>query len=300
MSNRPSDSQIPPFFPTLVFIGSIVLLLVLLLPAPTPPPQTLALQTEMAIVTIQPTTVVLVPTNVPPTIVTVSDNSAAVLVEEGRGIFSSVCSACHGLDARGIPGLGKNLIESQYVHSLSDEELLHFITTGRDTSDPLNTTGIPMPPRGGNPSLTDEQLRSVIAFLRSESGSTPLEQAAPTTIPGVVQVAPTGMPAPRLEATILPTSIPVTPQPFSAQSVYAWSCAGCHSIDGKGNLPFAGGYENSPLLADRAALLNFLIAAHPPTDPGIEFPHPPRGGYPMLNDEQLAALLDYVVSMGTS
>jgi hypothetical protein len=98
------------------------------------------------------------------------------------------------------------------------------MTTGRDTSDPLNTTGIPMPPRGGNPSLTDDQLRWVIAYLRSESGSTPIEQAA---VPTVVQVAPTVTAAPRLEATILPTArIGFGPEPQQASNgrlTEAWS-----------------------------------------------------------------------------
>jgi cytochrome c5 len=185
--------------------------------------------------------------------------------------------------------LGKNLIESTFVHGLSDEELLQFIITGRDPTDPANTTGIPMPSRGGNPSLTDDQLRSVIAFLRTESGSAPIEQAA---VPTVAVTA-----APRLEATILPTTIPVTPQPFSAETAYDWSCAGCHGADGSGNPPFADGFTDSLLLADRAALLTFLVGAHPPVDPQLEFPHPSRGGYPVLSDEQLNALADYVAEL---
>jgi disulfide bond formation protein DsbB len=303
MSNRPSGSFIPSFLPALVLIGVFALLLALLLPDPTPPEQTAALQTETAVAlvptaTLIPPTATLVPPTVPPTAQVVAYAPAAV--EEGRGIFSSTCSACHGLDARGIPGLGKNLIESTFVHGLSDEELLQFIVTGRDASDPANTTGIPMPSRGGNPSLTDDQLRSIIAFLRSESGSAPIEQAqaAPTT--EVVQVAPTATftPAPRLEATILPTTIPVTPQPFSAEAAYDWSCAGCHGADGSGNEPFAGSITDSPLLEDREALLSFLVGAHPPVDPAVEFPHPARGGYPALSDEQLEAVIDYLAGLG--
>jgi disulfide bond formation protein DsbB len=201
------------------------------------------------------------------------------------------------LDARGIPGVGKNLIESTFVHGLSDEELLLFITMGRDASDPANTTGIPMPPRGGNPSLTDDQLRAVIAFLHSESGSAPLVQAAVPTV--VATVAPTVTAVPRLEATILPTTIPVTPQPFSAETAFAWSCSGCHGTNGAGIAPFGDSLTDSPLLADREAMLSFLIGAHPPLDPAAEFPHPPRGGYPSLSDDQLNAVIDYLVSIGT-
>jgi disulfide bond formation protein DsbB len=287
-----------PFLPAVVLIGVFLVLLVLLLPEPTPPPKTAALQTETASALASPTAVVALPTAtlLPPTEAPAVVAYAPAAVDEGRAIYSSTCSACHGLDARGIPGLGKNLIESTFVHGLSDEELLHFIIVGRDPSDPANTTGIPMPARGGNPSLTDDQLRSVIAFLRTESGSAPIVQAAVPT--GVTTVAPPVTAAPRLEATILPTTIPVTPQPFSVEAAYAWSCAGCHGVDGTGNPPFADGFTDSPLLADRAALLSFLVAAHPPTDPAVEFPHPPRGGYPELSDVQLEALTDYVIGLG--
>jgi len=38
---------------------------------------------------------------------------------------------------------------------------------GRDPSDPLNTTGIGMPSKGGNPSLSDEDLQDVVSYIRS-------------------------------------------------------------------------------------------------------------------------------------
>ena len=74
---------------------------------------------------------------------------------------------CHGPDARGIQGLGKNLRSSEFVKGLSDDELVEFIKKGRDTSDPANTTGVAMPPKGGNPSLTDQDLYDIVAYIRS-------------------------------------------------------------------------------------------------------------------------------------
>jgi len=96
---------------------------------------------------------------------TVSYDPAAV--SAGQTIFSSLCSACHGVDAHGLPNLGKDLVASEFVHGLTDEELLNFVKTGRPIWDPANTTGVDMPPRGGNPALTDEQLMDVIAYLRT-------------------------------------------------------------------------------------------------------------------------------------
>jgi disulfide bond formation protein DsbB len=88
------------------------------------------------------------------------------LVAQGQQSFL-LCSACHGPDARGIPNLGKDLVTSEFVAGLTDEELLQFIKTGRPIWDPLNTTGLDMPPKGGNPALTDEEILAIIAYLRS-------------------------------------------------------------------------------------------------------------------------------------
>ena len=90
------------------------------------------------------------------------------LVSHGAELYL-VCSACHGADARGLPNLGKDLVESEFVHSLNDEELLAFVKTGRPLWDVLNTTGIDMPPKGGNPAFTDEDILAIIAYIRSLS-----------------------------------------------------------------------------------------------------------------------------------
>jgi disulfide bond formation protein DsbB len=83
----------------------------------------------------------------------------------GEAIYGSTCVACHGPDAAGIPGLGLPLVDSEFVQSMSDAELIAFIETGRPASD--GTTGVAMPPKGGNPSLTDQDIADVVAFLRT-------------------------------------------------------------------------------------------------------------------------------------
>jgi mono/diheme cytochrome c family protein len=88
-------------------------------------------------------------------------------VAGGGAIFASTCSACHGLDAKGLPNLGKDLTTSDYVRDNDDDTLLQLLVEGRPSGHELNTTGVDMPPKGGNPSLSDDDLRTVIAYLRS-------------------------------------------------------------------------------------------------------------------------------------
>jgi disulfide bond formation protein DsbB len=85
----------------------------------------------------------------------------------GEQLFQGTCVACHGADAKGIEGLGKDLTNSDFVRGLTDQELAAFIKGGRPSSDPANTTGVDMPPKGGNPALSDQDLLDIAAFLRS-------------------------------------------------------------------------------------------------------------------------------------
>jgi mono/diheme cytochrome c family protein len=92
---------------------------------------------------------------------------AAGDVAAGQVLFQQSCASCHGPDAKGVVGLGKDMTTSEFIQGLNDDELLAFVKTGRPSSDPLNTTGVDMPPKGGNPALTDAQLLDIIAFIHS-------------------------------------------------------------------------------------------------------------------------------------
>ena len=96
---------------------------------------------------------------------TISDNSA--MVAAGKAEFARVCSACHGPEGKGMPNLGKDITTSKFVASDTDEQLLAFIKEGRAADHPDNTTGIPMPPKAGDPTLTDEKIMEIIAYMRS-------------------------------------------------------------------------------------------------------------------------------------
>lgn len=102
---------------------------------------------------------------------TVAEQSNTIAGDPAKGeqIFQTACVACHGPDATGVQGLGKNLhpSENEFVSSSNDEELVEFIKKGRQPGEPGNTTGVAMPPKGGNPAISDEDLYHIVAWLRS-------------------------------------------------------------------------------------------------------------------------------------
>jgi disulfide bond formation protein DsbB len=90
-------------------------------------------------------------------------------VAQGEKLYQQTCATCHGADGHGMPRLGKDLHDNQFTMSLSDDEMLAFLKEGRPAWHPDNTQGVDMPPRGGNPALTDDDLRKIIAFQRTWS-----------------------------------------------------------------------------------------------------------------------------------
>jgi disulfide bond formation protein DsbB len=96
-----------------------------------------------------------VPVVAPTTAPAGPSNAEAVAV--GAKEFST-CAGCHGADATGVTGLGKNLVGSDFITNISDSDLATLIKTGCASGDPANTTGVDMPPKGGNPALNDEKI----------------------------------------------------------------------------------------------------------------------------------------------
>jgi|GEM_PF-3417654 len=70
----------------------------------------------------------------------------------GQKVFASGCKICHR----------KYTIHTDFIASKTDQELFEFIKIGGLPNQPLV-----MQPKGGKPSLTDEKLYDIIAYLRS-------------------------------------------------------------------------------------------------------------------------------------
>jgi cytochrome c oxidase cbb3-type subunit III len=80
-----------------------------------------------------------------------------VVVERGRGVYSGVCSACHGVDARGGQLGGPNLLRSQLMLNDRDGELmLPVVQNGRP--------GTTMPPF---PTISADDIKAIAAWIHS-------------------------------------------------------------------------------------------------------------------------------------
>lgn len=87
--------------------------------------------------------------------------------EAGGKVYAQTCIACHGANGKGaIPGVS-DFTKADGPLAKTDEVLFVSIRDG------LTSPGKPlsMPPKGGNPSLTEQDIRAVIEYLRFSFGS---------------------------------------------------------------------------------------------------------------------------------
>ncbi|NIM49783.1 MAG: c-type cytochrome [Gemmatimonadales bacterium] len=91
------------------------------------------------------------------------------MVAQGASLFAGqgLCMVCHGQDAKGLPNLGADLTDDEWLHSDgSYDGILQSIMEG--VSGDKSSTGTVMPPKGGS-SLSEAQLKAVAAYVWSLS-----------------------------------------------------------------------------------------------------------------------------------
>lgn len=87
------------------------------------------------------------------------------MVDEGKTVFegAGICTSCHGPSGEGIPNLGGNLTDDDWVHSDgSYEAIVETVMNG--VSPEASTSGVPMPERAGT-NISDDQVRAVAAYV---------------------------------------------------------------------------------------------------------------------------------------
>ncbi len=93
--------------------------------------------------------------------------AAGTPVAHGQQLAGQSCSSCHGQNFEGVKNLGPALTDNDFIRDHADHELIDFIKEGRARDAQDNETGLAMPPYGGNPRLTDDDLADIVAFLRT-------------------------------------------------------------------------------------------------------------------------------------
>ena len=92
--------------------------------------------------------------------------AVATAAADGNFQYEQYCIACHGADARGVDGLGVDLVTSPFVAGISAKDLVEFLKTGRTAEDPQSQTNSPMP---GFDWVSESDLQAVAAWLKGKT-----------------------------------------------------------------------------------------------------------------------------------
>lgn len=101
--------------------------------------------------------------------VSVTDPNAPKVEKSGKEVVESACAACHASGALGAPKIGDKAAWGRPI------------ATGLPGLTQNAIKGVKqMPPRGGNPDLTDTEIARAIVFMANQSGGNLQEPAAKT------------------------------------------------------------------------------------------------------------------------
>ena len=83
-------------------------------------------------------------------------------ISEGKSLFEQTCAACHGTDLKGTT-TGPPFLDPIYAPNHHPDESFHAAV--ENGVQPHHWDFGPMPPQ---PSVTEEQVAAIIAYVRSE------------------------------------------------------------------------------------------------------------------------------------
>lgn len=147
-------------------------------------------------------------------------------VAAGHRLYAVSCVACHGADAHGVAGLGRDLTKG-FARSASDPALVRMIIRGRQPGEPGHTAAVPMPPKGGRPDFGDSDIANIVSYLRSLQDPTRVTGPEPEVVVAVLDAADpepaaaAGEAKPAAVASATPSAAGPTPAPSAAPSAAA-------------------------------------------------------------------------------
>ena len=182
--------------------------------------------------------------------------AASAGARSGEEIVKSVCATCHQAGVANAPKIGDRNAWAPHIK----EGLKGMVATA------IKGKGA-MPPRGGNVSLTDDEVARAVVFMANQAGAKFKEPAAK------------------------PQAIAAKPQAGAAdgKKVYDTVCTACH----------AAGVANAPKLGDKAAWAPRLkegVDSLVQTVIKGKGAMPPKGGNPSLSDADIRAAVDFMIS----
>src|SRR2546427_2826436 len=172
---------------------------------------------------------------------------AAAGSRTGEQVYKAVCTNCHQTGVAGAPKLGDKAAWAPLVKEGLNELVGEAIKGVRA-----------MPPRGGDASLTDEEVARAVAYMANQAGAKFKQPAAAS-------------------------------QKADGKKVYETTCSACHASGVAGAPKLGDKAAWAPhLMHGTDGLLQSALKG--------KGAMPPKGGNPSLSDDEVRAALEFMVS----
>ncbi|CAA6803536.1 MAG: Cytochrome c5 [uncultured Thiotrichaceae bacterium] len=224
------------------------------------------------------------------------DKTVAPIARTGEQVYGAVCTACHATGVLNAPKLEKAAWTDRIAKGLQG------LTTSAING--LNQ----MPARGGDPSLTDEEMLSAVQYMTDQAGlgltadagekteaAAPAEkmtEAEPEATPAQAEApaAPVAKAEPVVAAKAAPAEkAAAAHSSIDGQKIYQSICFSCHD----------SGVAGSPKPGDKAAwaprLATGMSALYDSVLKG-KGAMPAKGGNPALSDDEIKAAVDWMLA----
>jgi cytochrome c5 len=145
--------------------------------------------------------------------VTLAGATAARASMNGEQVFAAVCKTCHEAGIAGAPKVGDKAAWAGPIKK-GYETLVQHALNG------FQEPGKVMPPRGGNPDLSDIEVARAVVYMANRSGATFKEPAATTPASAAPAAAAAAVPASTAPAAPAPGA-PAAAAPATATSAVA-------------------------------------------------------------------------------
>jgi cytochrome c5 len=202
--------------------------------------------------------------------------------KSGKEVVAMACNACHGTGAAGAPKIGDKA-DWQARFDQGMDTLVDHAINGFTGSKGM------MPAKGGNMSLSDEEVKAAVISMLEETG---IDVGDAGTAAAAEAPAPSAE-APADTAPAAPAAESGTADLAKGQEIYTKSCSTCHGM----------GIAGAPKVGDAAAweariaqgeqtLVDHAINGYQ----GASGYMPAKGGFAFLSDEDVAAAVAYMVA----
>jgi cytochrome c5 len=209
--------------------------------------------------------------------------AAAPGARTGEAIVKATCATCHQAGVANAPRIGDAKAWAPHIK----EGLKGMVATA------IKGKGA-MPPKGGDASLTDEEITRAVVYMANQSGGKFKEPAAPKQAakpeaPQPVQQQAQAPAAPVKPAPDAKPTAAAKPAAADGKAVYDKVCVACH----------AQSIAGSPRLGDKAAWAPRIPQGMDALVQSVikgKGAMPPRAGNPSLTDAEVRATVEFMVS----